>query len=239
MFELTLHQPPTRPWAMGNLSPFCIKLETYLRIAEIPYKTGKFARGDAPKGKIPYVHLDGKFLGDSQLVIEELERRLVAENKPALDAGLSPRDAALARITRRAIEEGFYFNLAYLRWSEEDGFAAVRDEFKKLMPGFVASLIRRGVRKKLDGQGTGRHSRDEVMAIGAADFEAIAELLGDRPFFLGDAPRVVDCTLYAFLESVLGFPVDSPIKARLAARPNLVAYRARIRERWWRDLGAA
>jgi glutathione S-transferase len=239
MFEVTLYQPPTRPWATGNLSPFCIKLETYLRIAQIPYKLGKFARGDAPKGKIPYVRLDGKLLGDSQLVIEELERRLVAENKPALDGGLSPHDAALARITRRTIEEGSYFHVAYLRWADDDGFAAVREEFKKLMPGFVASLIRREVRKKLDGQGTARHSRDEVMAMGAADFDAIAELLGDRPYFLGDAPRVIDCTLYAFLEAILGFPVDSPMKARVAAHGNLVAYRARIRKGWWRDLDAA
>jgi glutathione S-transferase len=78
-----------------------------------------------------------------------------------------------------------------------------------------------------------------VMAIGAADFDAIAELLGDRPYFLGEAPRVIDCTLYGFLEAVLGFPVDSPIKARIAAHANLVAYRARIRERWWKDLDAA
>ncbi len=238
MIELTLHQPPTRPWGTPNLSPFCIKLETYLRIAEIPYKLGKFARGDAPKGKIPYVHLDGKFLGDSQIVIEELERRLAAEGKPALDAGLSPGDAALARITRRAIEEGTYFNLAYSRWIVDDAFAAVRDEFKKLMPGLVVPLIRRAIRGKLDGQGTLRHSRDEVMAMGAADFDALAELLGDKPYFLGDRPRVVDCTLYAFVEGMLGFPVDSPIKARIAAHENLVAYRARIRERWWKDLGA-
>jgi glutathione S-transferase len=239
MFELILHQPPTRPWAIANVSPFCIKLETYLRIAGIPYQLGGFARGDAPKGKAPYVRLAGKFLGDSQLVIEALERRLVAENRPALDDGLSPRDAALARITRRAIEEGFYFHLAYLRWTTGDGFAAVRDEFKKLVPGFVVSLIRRQMRKKLDGQGTGRHSHDEIMAIGAADFDAVDELLGDGPYFFGDPPRVIDCTLYAFLEAVLGFPVDSPIKARIAAHANLVAYRARIRERWWRDLDAA
>lgn len=239
MFELTLHQPPTRPWATGNLSPFCIKLETYLRITEIPYRLGKLSRSDAPKGKIPYVMLDGKVLGDSQLVIEELERRLVAEKRPALDGGLSPHDAALARITRRAIEEGFYFHLVYLRWTLDDGFAAVRAEFKKLVPGFVASLIRRDIRKKLDGQGTGRHSYDEIMANGAADLDAVAELLGDRPYFFGDAPRVLDCTLYAFLEGILGFPVDSPIKSRVAAHPNLVAYRARIRERWWRDLDAA
>src|SRR5262245_25392761 len=127
MSELTLYQPPTRPWATGNLSPFCIKLETYLRMAEVPYQLGKLSRRDAPKGKIPYVRLDGKLVGDSQLVIDELERRLAAAGKPALDGGMSPRDAALARVTRRAIEEGFYFHLAHLRWTDDDGFATVRD----------------------------------------------------------------------------------------------------------------
>src|SRR5829696_6683909 len=98
MTELTLHQPPTRAWGTPNLSPFCIKLETYLRIAEIPYKLGKFSRGDAPKGKVPYIHLDGTFIGDSHLIIEELERRLAAEGKPALDSGLSAHDVAVGRL---------------------------------------------------------------------------------------------------------------------------------------------
>jgi hypothetical protein len=54
---------------------------------------------------------------------------------------------------------------------------------------------------------------------------APAELLGDQPFLLGGRPRTVDCTLYACLESVLGFPIDSLLRARVAARANLVDYR--------------
>jgi glutathione S-transferase len=74
------------------------------------------------------------------------------------------------------------------------------------------------------------------MALGAADFDAVAELLGDRPFLLGDKPRTADCTLYAFLEAIVGFPLDSPLKARAMSHGNLVAYRDRIRARWWKDL---
>ncbi len=236
MKEITLYQPPTRPWQTPNMSPFCTKLECYLRMTEIPYMPAPMSRSQAPKGKIPYVDFgDGKMLGDSQLIIEVLEKQLGTR---ALDAGLSPRDAALGHVTRRTIEEGYYFIGLYNRWLTDEGFPAVRDEFKKFVPGFVLPLVRRDFKKKLHGQGTGRHSPDEVTAFGVADFAAVAELLGDRPFFFGEAPRVVDCVLYAFLEATLGFPVDSKLKAHIARHANLVAYRQRIRDRWWQDLGA-
>lgn len=236
--EITLHQPPTRPWGTPNLSPFCIKLESYLRMAEIPYKPAGFGRGQAPKGKIPYVLLDGKFLGDSHLIIAELERRLTAAGKRALDDGLSARDAATGHFVRRTLEEAFYFVGVYVRWKTEEGYATTREEFKKFLPGIVVPFVRRSMHKKLHEQGTGRHSYDEVMAMGAADLDAVAELLGDRPFVLGDAPRTVDCTVFAFLEASLGFPVDTPVKLRGLGHANLVAYRKRLRERWWKDLPA-
>jgi glutathione S-transferase len=238
--DLTLFQPPTRPWNTPNLSPFCTKLECYLRMAEIPYQAAAMQIGKAPKGKIPYVALpDGTLMGDSQLIIEQLERTLVAAGKPALDAELSARDRAIGHLVRRTLEEGYYFVSIYLRWKTDEGFAVVRDAFKQFVPGIIIPFVRRGIRKKLHGQGTGRHTFEEAMALGASDFDACAELLGDRPFLLGDKPRSVDCTLFAFLDGVLGFPADSPVKARVTSHGNLVAYRQRIRDRWWKDLAKA
>ena len=233
MDQITLHQPPLRSWGMPNLSPFCAKLETYLRMSGVPYQLAGMKPGQMPKGKIPYVQIDGRFMGDSQLIIEELERRL---GDRGLDHGISPRDAALGRLARRTLEEATYFVGVYLRWQLDDGYAAIRGEFKKMLPGIVVSYIRRGVIKKAWAQGTGRHTPDEVAAMGKADFDAVAELLGDKPFLLGDQPRTADSAVYAFVEAILGFPVDSPLKAAVAAHPNLVAYRQRIRERWWSDL---
>jgi glutathione S-transferase len=77
------------------------------------------------------------------------------------------------------------------------------------------------------------------MAMGAADFDALAEVLGDKPFLFGDAPRVIDATVFAFVEMFLGFPLDTPIKQAAERHPNLAAYRKRIRDRWWTDLPAA
>lgn len=235
-----LFQPPTRPWKTPNLSPFCTKLECYLRMVEIPYKTAAMQLGKAPKGKIPYVELpDGTRMGDSQLIIEHLERALTAEGKTALDAGLPDRDRATGHLMRRALEEGHYFVTLYSRWKTDEALPTMREEFKKFVPGIVLPLIRRDIRKKLHTQGTGRHSVEEMTAIGAADFDSCAELLGDRPFLFGDKPRTADCALYAFLEGLLGFPIDSPLKQRATAHNNLVAYRQRIRDRWWKDLETA
>jgi glutathione S-transferase len=236
--EILLIQPPTRPWGTPNMSPFCAKLETYLRVTEIPYKLGgKFARG--PKGKVPHVVLDGKSMGDSQLIIEELEKRLATEGKKPLDDGLSARDRALGRFVRRTFEEGYYFVGLYTRWVTDGSYPHVRDEFKKFIPGFVLPFIRRAMAKKLHEQGTGRHTHEEIMAIGAADLDATAELLGDRPYLLGDAMRTVDCTVFAFLEGTLGFPHDTAVKKHASSHANLLAYRQRIRDRYWKDLAVS
>jgi hypothetical protein len=59
MEPITLFQPPTRPWGIPNLAPFCTKLETYLRMTAVPYRTAAADVWKAPKGKIPFVTMDG------------------------------------------------------------------------------------------------------------------------------------------------------------------------------------
>lgn len=238
MASLILHLPPGRPWGMGNLSPFCTKLETYLRMTQTPYESKPPSMRGAPKGKIPYAVLDGEAVGDSQLIIERLER---ARGERALDHGLSAHAAATGRAVRRMIEEGTYFAAMYMRWIRDEGFAMVAPEMKKVLPGpagLIVRMIRGNVRKTLRAQGTGRHSNDEIVAMAIADYQAVSELLGDQPYLLGDAPRTVDATLYAFLEGVLRPPADSPIKRAVQGRANLVAYLERLRKQYWSDLGA-
>lgn len=209
----------------------------YLRMAEVPHKVEAADFRKAPKGKIPFIAIDGKLMGDSQLIIEELERRL---GDRALDAGLAPRDLAISRCVRRMLDEGSYFVGMYIRWANDDGFRVLAPEFKKVLPGLfrpLMPLIRNGVKKSLYKQGTGRHTPDEVAAIGAADLDAVAELLGNGDFLLGERPHTVDASVYAFVEAVAGFPLDSLLNRHLASCPNLVAFRDRVRKRWWQDLG--
>ena len=93
------------------------------------------------------------------------------------------------------------------------------------------------MRGALDAQGTGRHTADEIDALGTADIDALAALLGDRPFFIGDRPASVDATIYAFVASIGGFPAKIRLGAAVAAHPNLVAYRTRMEDRFWPSQG--
>ena len=42
------------------MSPFCAKLEAYLRLAEVPYETRSADIRKAPRGKAPYVEYEGQ-----------------------------------------------------------------------------------------------------------------------------------------------------------------------------------
>lgn len=69
-----LHQYPS-VWSLPSLSPFCVKVETYLRMAAIPYQIvwqNNPRRG--PKGKFPVLEDKGKMIPDSSFIIDYLNQ---------------------------------------------------------------------------------------------------------------------------------------------------------------------
>jgi glutathione S-transferase len=233
---LILFQPPGRPFGMPNLSPFCGKLECYLRMKGLAHEVRAGNMRGAPKGKIPFVQLeDGSVMGDSQLIVERLER----EHSPSLDAHLDDRQRATGHLVRRTIEEATYFIGMWHRWHREEGWDVVRPEFAKFLPApfrLLLPLIRRRVSASLTAQGTGRHSLEELTAMAIADWDAVLAVLGEGPFLFGDRPTTFDATVFAFADSMLSFPAPSPMRAALIAKPALVAYRDRVKQRWFPEL---
>ena len=68
--------------------------------------------------------------------------------------------------------------------------------------------------------------------MAAADFAAVETLLGDQRYLLGDSPRSVDATVYAFLVAFQRHPGETA--ANVAARsPRLLAYVERMAGRYW------
>ncbi len=222
-------------FGLPNASPFCMKLETWLRMAGLPFELDN--RGDvfkAPMGKLPYiVDDDGTVVADSTFVIDHLTRRHVV----TLDAHLGPLERALATAFQRLIEEDLYWAVLHTRWIEDAGWRLTREAFFGAMPAplrwFVPALARRGLRAELRGHGMGRHAVDQIHAIGCRDVTALADFLGDKPFMLGDRPSTLDACAHAFLANILWPPVDSPIQRHARARPNLEAYCQRMKARYF------
>jgi glutathione S-transferase len=70
----------------------------------------------------------------------------------------------------------------------------------------------------------GRHSREEILAIGKRDISALADFLGDKPYMMGARPCSLDAVAYAFLVNLLWTPVESDLKLHALAYPQFERY---------------
>jgi glutathione S-transferase len=221
-------------FGLPNPSPFCMKVETYLRMAGLAYECP--CRADlrkSPKGKMPYIDDEGTVVADSSVIIDHFKRKY----GDPLDVHLDAVTRATALAMQRLIEENTYWTVVYFRWIEEAGWKVTRAAFfdwmKPPLRWIVPAVARRIVRKELHGHGMGRHARDEIAAIGAKDLTAVAEFLGDRPFFTGARPSSLDATAYAFLANLLWAPYEMPLKSHARSYPQLEAYCQRMKARYY------
>jgi glutathione S-transferase len=223
-------------FGLPNASSFCLKLETYLRMAEIPYESVYGSDlPKAPKGKMPYIEDGDKRIGDSNFIIEYLKQTY----GDRLDANLTPPERAISLAMRRLIEENLYWAMVHNRWVEpanwEQTKAAFFDELPPLLKAFVPNVARKDTLKRLVAHGMGKHSSEEIYAIGTADIIALADFLADKQFFFGNEPTSLDATAYSTLANILWTPFDSPLKDCARKLDNIVAYCDRIRDRYYQQ----
>lgn len=232
---LTLYQPP-RAWGAPNSSPFCTKLETYLRMADIPYQIETSFRR-APKGKVPFVRFEGELVSDSSRIIARLKERL----GDTVDAHLSETQLALGHLVQRTLEEGTYWSLLYDRWVQDENFELVRkalfsDWIGQALRMIVPDLARRRVLGTLYAQGTSRHQKDWIYATAQRDLRAISSLLGEQPFLFGERPCSFDAVLYAFSSAIW----KTPFAHGFSAPPeNVKGHLERMHRRYFPELVTA
>ena len=221
-------------WGLPNPSPFCMKVETYLRMVGLPYETINGALPfKAPKRKLPYIEDGTQLIADSGFILEYLKKTY----GDPLDTALSDADRVIAHALRRLFEENLYWVALYTRWIEKSIYLETRQVFfgglPPIMRELIAGIVRREVRKSLMAQGMGRHSREEIYEIGKADLNAISLWLGDKSFFMGATPTSLDAIAYAFLANILVPPLESPLKDHGMSLPNLPAYCERMKQPYY------
>lgn len=223
---------------LPDISPFCSKVETYLRMADIPFEKKAGAPIKAPKKKLPYIEHSGHKIGDSSHIIAYLAEAYPNE----LHFDLTPAQRATATFAQTAIEEGLYFGLLYSRWQDDATWALYKDSIGGILrkagaPGLLIPLIVKRIRKgtiaSLRAQGTGRHTPEEVTASSNAVIDAIAASLGDQAFFFGDAPHALDATVFSFIDGIITPPLSSPTQTHTQSHDNLVQYVHRIRKQYY------
>ena len=77
-----LVQFPPSP-KIRSISPFSLKLETYLRLKKVRYEP-VYSLKFSQKGQIPYIELNGEQIADSNVIIKVLEEKGIAEKDPKI-----------------------------------------------------------------------------------------------------------------------------------------------------------
>ena len=217
-----------------NPSPFCLKLETYLRMTSLPYEVADNADlRNAPKKKLPYITDGDRTIADSGFIIDYLKQTY----GDPLDKDLSLPDQGISLAFRRLMEENLYWVAIYSRWAEDENWKVIREVFFSDLPlilrSVVPAIVRKDTLKKLDGHGMGRHSREEIYEIGKRDVKALSDFLGGKPFLLGNEPTSLDATGYAFVANLLRIELPSVLADYARQFDNLREYCDRMEERYW------
>ena len=212
-------------WGLPSTGPFAMKLIKWLELAGIPFRQ-KFENnpGKGPKGKNPWIELNGERIGDSEVIIDLLAKRSGFD----IDAGLTPEQKALSHAVRRMVEEHFHQVLEWELFVHPNGAAYIRELAATMVPkplaGTAASVYSRRFRKQLHARGIARHSDEIIAGKGKADIDAIESILGDKPYLVGDRPGMADVAAYGLLVPMAKWPMRTPVADYIKSRPRLLAY---------------
>lgn len=228
-------------FGLPNPSPFCMKLETYLRLAGIEHRVQTISgRIKSPTGRAPFVEIDGKVMADSGLIINHLE----ATRGHPVDGKLTLAERAQSLAFQRMMEEHLYWVTVYMRWVDPDNVLPRRGYLRDLLrlPPFIvpwaARAAARAVTKRMAAQGIGRHPPDAIWRMGIADVQALAHWLGNRTWGFGETPTTFDACLAAAIGNIVRTPWSNPLTAATAKHGNLVSHFERLMARCFPELAS-
>lgn len=220
-------------FGLPDASPFVTKAMLLLKLAGLPYKEDRGGYGKAPKGKLPYIDDAGEIVADSTFIRFHIEKKYGFD----YDFGLTAEQKAVAWAVEKMCEEHLYFVGIDVRWRDDANFANGPAHFFDAIPmplrPLIRGMIRHKVVKALVAQGFGRHSKAEIAELGIRDIDALAAILNDKPYLMGNKPCGADATVFSFLAGVLTPVFETTVRAAAERHVNLVAYVKHMSERYF------
>ena len=212
-------------------SGYCQKLETFFRACEYTkYEVVHSTISKAPKGKLPFIILDGKqHIADSHFIIRHLIREGRIKDLDQ-EAGLTPVQLAESRAWQAYIEELVYPAAGWTRFAYPENFEILKQEAFAKVPipirWILIPRVKSRVKKSLIIQGVGRHSQEEVDSIIEDFVENITARLhaSNGEFFHGKSPSVIDCVMYGNLVNALRMKSNPAYIKLILSKEILKAY---------------
>merc|ERR1719166_121162 len=102
---------------------------------------------------------------------------------------------------------------------------------------FKYTFCRKGL-KRVRSNGMGVHNAEEIEAFGKKDLQTLSEMLGDKEFFFGDEPAMLDLVVFSHVAQLVMVDKEyaCPLRDYLEADcKNLVGLVNRMKDRCWGD----
>ncbi|CAB55104.1 Failed axon connections homolog [Caenorhabditis elegans] len=233
-----LYQFP-RARLLPNLSPFCMKVETWLRMSDITYEIPPCSLSTrSQEGTLPFVELNGKEYYDSSFILRDIDQVI---KHTSLDDHLSAEQKATSRAFEAMSEKSLAISACYYRMENVE---KMLDQFDPKLFGifgflfkligsrtYVSALLRR-----ITGSDIGFHSREDIINIGSEDLKAISKYLGNKHYFHGFKPTKVDACIFSHLCQIYYAPYTSEHRDLIDGEcKNLAEYVERIKNRFYPD----
>ncbi|XP_018324652.1 failed axon connections isoform X2 [Agrilus planipennis] len=230
---------------LPSISPYCLKVETWLRLAGIKYENVDHKlKFRSKKGQLPFIELNGEEIADSAIIIKELSQRFGHD----LDAALNVEQRNVAHATISMIENHLAWVIMWWRTKfPEQMLKAYKVNLQSALgtriPNGILNFLfkfsygRKGT-KKVKAQGIGVHSPEEVIEFGQGDLKVLSDMLGEKPFFFGDKPTNLDVVAFANLAQI--YFIDKEVQFTLKDYmsdncQNLEGFVNRMKERCFPD----
>lgn len=225
MIELHQFRPVL---GLPNASPFCMKAEAYLLYRDIPYKPVPSSPRKSASKQVPFIVNGTKTIADTEAIIDHFE----AHQAQPLDATLSLRQRANARMIRHLVEQDLFWQINYMRWGDASGWAQfgpiLKAHIPRTMRGPAVFMIRHRLQTQMRQHGLQPNNPAAAYAKGKALLGTLDDFLSGQDFSFGEVPGRLDMTLYAFIANIMDQTHQNPLQDHARSLPNLPGYCERM-----------
>uniref|UniRef100_A0A8C4WUU0 Failed axon connections homolog, metaxin like GST domain containing b n=1 Tax=Eptatretus burgeri TaxID=7764 RepID=A0A8C4WUU0_EPTBU len=172
---IILHQFSRPHCSLPSLSPSCLRTETLLRMAHLPYQNvfdGRFS----PVGTMPWLEFGDQVVWTADDVLELLKAELGVDFEQAL----SPAQSAVSRAVATMVEEELYWPLASYLWVESQrstqGLVSVAGPMRSLHAWLRCTATRTLVQNELQARGL---ATQDLPGLAMKDLYALANILDE------------------------------------------------------------
>ncbi|XP_071539788.1 failed axon connections homolog [Panulirus ornatus] len=215
-----------------NLSPYALKVEAFLRLADIKYEVDT-KKPFGPKGKCPWITINGEDVADSQFILEHLTERFNVK----IDNRLGQQKAASLEAVRILADEHLFWCVVTWRYWLDGCVTFLKSQsFPPKLHRAFPLFMKRGMKRRAKHHGIGLHSPEQIYHICRKDCATLASILGEDDFFGGDEPCTSDCSVFGQLAQLMWNAPGSHYQALLTETyPNLDRYCHRMKDRVFPD----